>query len=320
MGKPGYTFIQRYEHGLPETKKELAQCVRAYAHYLRRESGQADHLPVDMETIFNQFSLHAQPGAFKTSALEIDGVNLADLGIIIYDSSDPFTRQRYTQAHELMESLVAALRGNQYPAFLDDYFEADKKERLCNWGAALLLMPLQPFDNLVSQHGIGIAAAEKVSQFFQTSRFSTLWHMVNCYPRECGLIIWKRAYKPTELPRVPDADQLALWDSDDQFGPGKKLRVQWVVFGPEIKRLIWVPKHKSIDDDSLIAQAEEGDVIKVGREHVDLGDLNGEFRMEAVPFVAGDETYVLSLVHWPAEMFADLDAQADIFSPRGEAY
>jgi hypothetical protein len=164
-------------------------------------------------------------------------------------------------------------------------------------------MPEDLFHEFVCEHGIGIKAAERIARAFQTSRLATLRHMVYCYPKRCGLIIWKRAHKPSDS--VPSPNQTELWnDLEGTGGPEKEVRVEWKDLGRRARRKVYVPEDKSIDSDSLIAQALEEREAKVGRERVDLGSLTGEFEIEAVPFSAGDEPLVLSLFHWPSEMFA----------------
>ena len=210
---PGYQFIQQYDQGLPKSRKELGDCVRSFGTYLRCQSGQKGAVPVDMEAVCDHFAIRLQAGSFKDVDLEIDGANLAESGLILYEVSDAQTRQRFTQAHELIESLVVALKGNQYPRPVRPYLQNGyRKEKLCNWGSSYLLMPAEKFSDLVETYGIGIKAAERIGKAFQTSRLATLWRMAYVYPRKCGLIIWKRAHKPSENNEQPDPNQTGLWD------------------------------------------------------------------------------------------------------------
>jgi hypothetical protein len=207
-----------------------------------------------------------------------------------------------------------ALEGNRYPSSVEPYIQGKKKERFCNWGAARLLMPVDLFQEYVSEHGIGIEAAETISRAFETSRLATLRHMVNCYPKRCGLIIWKRAHKPTES--VPGPNQGELWDDvEGHGGPEKEVRVQWHDLGRKIRKKAYVPDNKSIDSSSLIARALEENQRKEGRERIDLGDLEGMFEIEAVPFSASNEPHVLSLFHWPGRMFAGQTVREGLYEP-----
>lgn len=309
---PGYRFIQRYERGLPASQTDLAECISAYVEYLLKESGQEDSPPIDLKTILDRFSLEVVEGSLKESSLDIEGMNLASLGMIMVDDSDIHTRQRYTQAHELIENLILALEGNEYPSTLLPYIEGTKKERLCDWGAARLLMPLRWFHADVQRRGIGIESAEIIATRFDTSRLATLRHMVSCYPRRCGLVVWRRAHKPTEKRSRPALNQPSLWGGQVR-GPEKKVRVHWTAFGRAARRY-HVPRHQSISGESLIARALEDGELKRGRERVDLGDLKGTFEIEAAPFSAGGEPRVVSLFHWSREMFRGRDAQRAMFA------
>jgi hypothetical protein len=172
-------------------------------------------------------------------------------------------------------------------------------------------MPIDLFHQYVCEHGIGIEAAERIARAFKTSRLATLRHMVNCYPKRCGLIIWKRDHKPSDS--VPSPNQAELWDDlEGTGGHEKEVRVQWQDLGRKARKEIYVPDDKSIDSGSLIARALEEGESKVGSERVDIGGLTGEFEIEAVPFSAGDEPHVLSLFHWPSEMFAGQEALSSL--------
>jgi hypothetical protein len=163
-------------------------------------------------------------------------------------------------------------------------------------------MPLELFADRVSELGIGIEAAERIAQEFETSRLATLWHMVDCFPEKCGLLVLKQARKPTES--APSPDQGELWEgAAGTGGPEKKVRVQWSKLGRLAEKTLHVPRHKSVPSDSCIARSLRNGTVMTKRERVNLGDLQGTFHVEAAPFTAEDETYVVALFHWPDEMF-----------------
>lgn len=308
---PGRQFIHQYERGLPETSAELARCIKDYASFLLGATEQGSSPPIDLEPIFDWFSLSLSEADLKSDGIGIEGMNVAEMGVILYDASDRRTRQRFTQAHELVESLISVLRGNRYRDSVQRYIEQDeKKERLCNWGASCLLMPPDLFAEHVQATGIGIKAAEQVGETFQTSRLATLWHMVYCYPRSVGLVVWKYAHKPADRKSMAHSSQLSFLEEDYRHAPRKELRAQWNVFGSPVKEY-QVPRHKSVSRDSLIFQAYDEKALCKGREQVNLVNLEGEFRVGAAPFEVDDDTYVVSLFHWPDSL---LDAkQTEVF-------
>lgn len=308
-GGPGREFIHQYESGLPETPVELARCIKDYANYLIEATGQSSTPPIDLTLIFDRFSLSVSEADLKSDGAGIEGMNVAEMGIILYDASDRRTRQRFTQAHELVESLISVLEGNRYRDSVRKYIEQnEKKERLCNWGASCILMPPELFDEHVQSTGIGIKAAEKIGKAFQTSRLATLWHMVYCYPRRVGLVVWKYAHKPADRESMTPSSQLSFLE-EDRHVPQKELRAQWNVFGSPVEEYK-VPKHKSVSRDSLIFQAYDERTLCRGREQINLINLEGEFQVEAVPFELSDDTYVASLFHWPDSLLKAKQAKA----------
>jgi len=308
---PGRQFIHQYERGLPETPGELSRCIKDYARYLLETTGQGSSPPVDLRPIFERFYLSLSEADLKSDGAGIEGMSIAEMGVILYDASDQRTRQRFTQAHELVESLISVLSGNRYRDSVQKYIEqTEKKERLCNWGASCILMPPDLFDEHVQTAGIGIEAAEQIGRAFQTSRLATLWHMVYCYPRSAGLVVWKYAHKPADEDSMAHPSQLSFLGDGYRHAPQKELRAQWNVFGSPAKQYR-IPRHKSISRDSLIFQAYDEKTLCQGREQFSLVNLEGEFQVEAAPFRIDEDTYVVSLFHWPDSL---LDArQADAF-------
>ena len=112
---------------------------REYARYLLRSSD-ACKLPISLESIRKQhgFQWHTVPISQR-------GFLIGDA--IYVNSDDQLTVQRFTEAHELMELLVLALR-SETPSRIETKawpkFEKDK-EQWCEQGAAELLMPERLF-------------------------------------------------------------------------------------------------------------------------------------------------------------------------------
>ncbi|WP_158666621.1 ImmA/IrrE family metallo-endopeptidase [Salinibacter altiplanensis] len=284
--------------------------MKDYASYLLRSTGQGGSPPVALKPIFDRFSLSLSEVDMKSGGTEIEGMNVAEIGVILYDASDRQTRQRFTQAHELVESLLSALKGNRYRNSVKKYIEQnERKERLCNWGASCILMPLGLFNEHVQETELGIEAAEQIGEAFQTSRLATLWHMVYCYPRSVGLVVWKYTHKPADEKSMADSSQLSFLDEGYRHAPQKELRAQWNVFGSPAEEY-QVPRNKSVSRDSLIFQAYDEGALCEGREQVSLVNLEGEFQVEAAPFVVGNDTYVVSLFHWPDSLLNAEQAEA----------
>ena len=308
---PGFLFIEQYPHGLPENRQDLARCVQAYIDFLLVESGQNGELPINLLAIFKRFELKLGSAELLDTLPDMQGFASSDTGIILSSDSDPFTRQRFTQAHELLEFLLAALKGNHYNSDVQRYMGGRTKEYLCNWGAGRLLMPIRSFNDRIGRMGLSIETAIRVKKEYQTSLLATLYHMVYCYPHKCGLIVWKHALSPKEV-REQKAKQFQrpLFEPMHDLLPPKKLRVWWTAFG-RIASHLWVPPDKSIDESSVVYRAFKGGTLEQGTEHLNLVKLVGNFHIEAIPIQWGDINGALSLIHWPESMFDGKQGELD---------
>ena len=98
---PGLMFINK--HG----QINSAQDVLAYADFLLDESGQDHVIPVDLSLIFRCFQIPTpiQKPLPGQQGLLLDATN----GIVVINSNDPPSRQKFSQAHELVEFLFNSL-------------------------------------------------------------------------------------------------------------------------------------------------------------------------------------------------------------------
>ena len=98
---PGLMFINK--HG----QINSAQDVLAYADFLLDESGQDHVSPVDLSLIFRCFQIPTpiQKPLAGQQGLLVDANN----GIVVINSNDPPSRQKFSQAHELVEFLFNSL-------------------------------------------------------------------------------------------------------------------------------------------------------------------------------------------------------------------
>lgn len=296
---PGFAFIECYEHGLPTTRKSLARSVLDYAAFLRAKAGLNNKPPVDINRIYEAFSLTLRSASLLESLPGMQGLAAKQVGLVFISEDDPGTRQRFTQSHELMEFLMDALSGNNLgPAVRMYVDEGPKKEQLCDWGAARLLMPVSLFRQHISELGVSLDVASNLSYIYQTSLLATLRHIVECLDGPVALVVWRYAHKPTEMKYVAAPNQESLFGDNYRGGPQKELRVWWRVFGHRAKHLA-IPLHKSVSRDSLIYRVYEEGVPQNGEASFNLVALKGRFFVEARPAIIGSEHCVISLFHLP---------------------
>lgn len=272
---PGKAYLSRY--GMLKREEDIYQ----YVDFLRQESGLGDELPTELAVIYQHFGI---PTPVRAPLDEQQGILVdSSAGIILIREDDSIERQRFTEGHELMELLFDAVVEARQESNLPEWSE-DHKERLCDQGAAELLMPRSTFIPRLYESGISMNTARSLSKLCQTSLMATLVQMIRQGAGNFALVVWRYALKPTEL-------------KQNTAQPERKLRIWW-----RIQTSDWtggfIPKDKSITEDSLIWETYESGQPRSGRESIDLGWGKINCEIEAISIQTSDVSYVLSLLHF----------------------
>ena len=286
---PGESFIHQF--GPPESIDD----VISYARYLREESGIAAVPPIDLAKIYARFDI---PPPKRTPLPDLQGMLLdPESGLILINEDDLATRQRFTEAHELMEILFTSLPCSKgWAARRIGVFKTEVKERLCNEGAAELLMPYATFAPRVRQAGVSYQTARQLAVEFRISITAALVRAARVGPGLHAVVLWRMKNKPTEIRAQGSSEQLSLFADHPMAVSPKKLRVEWTLSGPMIP---YIPRDKSVPEDSSIYKAWQDGVYTTGQDNLELGKAKGTFRSENQPFESQGERCVLSLLHLP---------------------
>jgi Zn-dependent peptidase ImmA (M78 family) len=287
---PGLMFIDKYG------QINSAQDVLAYADFLREESGQDSVIPVDLSLIFKRFQIQTpiQKSLPGLQGLLLDAKN----GIVLINSNDPPCRQKFSQAHELVEFLFNSLPngkdiGNGWMLKKPGGFSVSMKEYLCNWTAANLLMPPAYVHSQITQHGANFDCARIISEACEISLSAALVQVARISRGNHSVVLWIMKNKPSEIKRKVPSAQLGLFD-DHKPQPAMKLRVEWAM-GSE--NAPFIPKDKSVEETSLIFKACQTGSFTSGEERLCLdGRKSRAFRTENLPFIMNGGTQVLSLI------------------------
>jgi hypothetical protein len=270
---PGYAFLNAYGSLQGEAD------VLHYADFLRREAGLEDVLPVDLGQIYARFCM-PEPVRAPLEAQQGILVN-SDKGLVLVKGDDPIVRQRFTEGHELMEFLFDAHNDAQVKLGLPPWPELEK-EKLCDAGAAELLMPRSSFSDRLMHLGLSLAAARKLAAQYETSMLATLIRMVELSAKGAALLLCGYSLKPTERRRDP-------------AGAIAQLRIQWC--RPNAYwQAGYIPKDKSIAPDSLIDQAATSGIAQIGSETFLWGGKQIHCQVEALPLKVAGEAYVAVLL------------------------
>jgi hypothetical protein len=285
---PGRLFVAR--HG---QVSEASDVVR-YAEFLRRESGLGDEPPIDLAPILRRFGILPKRVSLPGQAGLL--VN-PDSGVIFISSDDPAARQRFSEAHELME-LLFSTRSRTPSWSARSLFSDTAKEKLCEVGAAELLMPLSTFKSYVYQWGVSLETGQRLAKLYDVSLTASLLRTVRYGPGYHALVLWRMAHKPTEEQTIPHPGQLCLFKDYTPQSPPRKLRVWW---GCSMEGGPYIPPHKSAEYDTSIYRVYELGTAVKDLDWIDLGSFCGRCFCESMAVNINGEKCVLSVVHMPED-------------------
>jgi Zn-dependent peptidase ImmA (M78 family) len=211
----------------------------------------------------------------------IDAVDQAEAGCIFFDgerlmvhirSTDSAERQRFTICHETIHTLFPEFREERRArtdTTVGSYGRNQLEEYLCDLGAAELLLPRKPFLAALPAQP-QIEDVIELAEAFDASLEATAIRMVNLAASPMAVVVLQPAWKPAEqrdIARRPIQPTLAGLEGEV---PPRKLRVRWA-YGPRIST---IPKHKSVDDASPLANVlQTGGAEYLGRTGLTGGTL-----------------------------------------------
>lgn len=205
---PGYAFLNRY--GSLQTEADVFH----YVDFLRESARLNCRPPVDFTKIYAAFGM---PIPLRVPLEDQQGILLnSSTGMILIREGDPVVRQRFTEGHELMELLFDAQADVAQELNLPNWDET-RKEKLCDAGAAELLMPKSLFRSHIQHLGTSMETARSLSRVYHTSLIATLIRMVELTSGNYAIALWK------PLPNNRESDR----ESNQQNHQGWQL--EWSV-------------------------------------------------------------------------------------------
>jgi IrrE N-terminal-like domain len=274
---PGYAFLNQF--GSLQTEAD----VEYYVDFLRQAAGQDDRspeLPVDLDRIFTHFGM---PIPLRVPLDDQQGILLdSDRGVILIREGDPIERQRFTEGHELMEFLFDAQDRVTQELNLQPWDTA-RKEKLCDAGAASLLMPKVQFERHLQHLGTSLETGRSLCRLYKTSLMATLIRMVQLTQGEHALVFWHLVHN----------------------AEGRRLRSEWSMVSPGWKQG-FIPRSHFIDADILIGNLTIDSQNAKLRHHprstrpkitLELDDLAISCRVETLQVKGHREPGILSFIH-----------------------
>lgn len=176
---PGHAFIAQ------QGPLQRGADVERYGDFLLSAAGLSHEPPVDLEQIYRHFGM---PLPCRAPLIEQQGILVdGDRGLILIKADDPAVRQRFTEGHELLELLFEA-QAQQATGW---QVQGDRKERLCDRGAAALLMPQASFAPRLTNLGVSITTAKTLAQDYRVSLLATLVRMMQLGEGAHCLVVWR---------------------------------------------------------------------------------------------------------------------------------
>lgn len=244
------------QHGLLHSPAD----VWCYTEFLRQEAGLTDDPPIDLASIYQQFGI---PTPLRVPLVDQQGILLdGESGLILIKEDDSTVRQRFTEGHELLELLFDAATQRSLHSNVPLFWDEPTKERLCDQGAAELLMPRSSFQPKLEELGLSLQTGRALAALYQTSLQSTLIRMVQQSAMAVALILWQRAVS--------------------QSDPQLKWRVRWRICSEQWQSG-FIPRNKSIAANSLIARVSTRGQAVTGIEAIDFGSGPRLYQVEAAP-------------------------------------
>ncbi|HRN51117.1 MAG TPA: ImmA/IrrE family metallo-endopeptidase [Anaerolineales bacterium] len=284
---PAHLYIER--HGNVADVSDLI----AYADFLRKESGITDDPPINLNAISLRFGIPV-PQAARLKDQQGALVSTSD-GIpqILVKADDSRYRQRFTHAHELMEFLFLDSPGDVKIEYSKPTIFRGAKERVCQVGAAHLLMPQSTFRPQAITLGLSFHSAEKLAGIFEVSFMASLFRLIDQYENEAALILWKMKNKPKEIRNKISDKQLQIPGFEGSFLSKPQLRVEWS-YGTI--NSVFIPRDKSIQEESSTYKTWETGNYSLAPEPFPFGKLNSKAIFENKTIAVDGETFVLSLI------------------------
>lgn len=284
---PGRLFLQ--QNGTISS----ADDVYRYVEFLRLEAGVVGQIPVSLDAIFSRFGIRPKlaPLPPNQQGLLLD----PERGLIIVNDKDPARRQRFTQAHEMIEFLFDALPSSQIAGLSHKGgFREPTKERLCNQAGANLLMPPDEIRARIQMYGASIDCAGRIADEFDVSLTAALVQLSRCAEGQWAVVVWGMKNKPDEMKKAVPTAQASFIPNLSTGLPSPKLRVEWAISNTP---KFFIPTHKSVEETSLIFLAWQSNTVTKGQE---LLALDGKQAVlcysENLPFDLSGDRWVISLI------------------------
>lgn len=177
--------------------------------------------------------------------------------LIQVNAAHPRQRKNFSTVHEIGHTLVPDYREDpieKHDALVMQWHDEHEEEFLCDVMASEILLPRRQFKPRLADCGLTIDALHELAEEFDASLEATDVNIVRCGLDDVAVIVWTLGYNKKD---AISAQSLSLFEDDATIAKvKKKFRIKFAIGHGEMSEFFF-PKTKSIEDDSLIAQAAQ---------------------------------------------------------------
>ncbi len=194
-------------------------------------------------------------------------------------------KQNFSILHEVSHTLLPGFSGQ----FIEDvvtgeYPDSSEEELLCDVGASALVLDARWLCPKAFAAGPSLQTLIDMSRLFDASLQATAWKLADLDLWSCAFVFWEPGLRKVE--RISEHQDL-MPGFEDYGSPKPKFRVARAYLSQSFP--YFVPRNKSVDSMSLVAQCSEAKSSTFGVEVFDLGRELGELYSENafVPYKSG---------------------------------
>jgi hypothetical protein len=184
--------------------------------------------------------------------------------VILYNPNRPPSRILFTLAHEIIHTLFPNSGGARFRSITNpESREASELERLCDLGAAELVLPLEEFRKLANGD-YSLSNTARLMDLFGTSFEATTFRLASAHPgfAVAGLLRHRRRLgEDREVIKVSSQRLLFSMRRRPSQPAAKKYRRQSFYLSERCGTEYNIPWNKSFDLDSVVYQAEKHHVV-----------------------------------------------------------
>lgn len=197
--------------------------------------------PFDPVILAEMRGIKVRPSSHELRQDAFIGMNELGQVEIVWNQNRPATRTRFSIGHEITHTFFPdcfeTVRNRECTAGVEG--GKDELERLCDVGAAELVMPISEFGSDLASHGTTLDALDLLRDRYQVSREAVCIRSMQLADRDCAVVFFAYRNKPTEE-RTFAQGAFAFLDR-----PEPKLRVEFMVASRAFQGRT-LPKHKSV--------------------------------------------------------------------------